>query len=100
MTKEEYKQRTSELYNEYNNKRKELDIEFALSNNDVKIGDVVADNCCMIIVENIRVDTAWAGRLPCAYFEGTRITKKFIPYKSGERATVYNVKEHLKAENL
>lgn len=100
MTKEEYKQKTSELYKEYQDKQKDLDVEFALSNNDVKIGDVVADNCSMIIVEKIKVDRAWLNNLPSAYFEGTRITKKFVAYKSGERATVYNVKQHFKAENL
>lgn len=99
MTKEEYKQKTAELYKEYQDKQKELDVEFALSNNDVKIGDVVADNCSMIIVEKIKV-RVWSSHLPSVYFEGTRLTKKFVAFKSGERATVYNVKQHLKAENL
>lgn len=100
MTKEEYKQKTAEIYKEYQYKQKELDVEFALSNTDVKIGDVVADNCSMIIVEKIKVDRAWSSHLPSVYFEGTRLTKKFVAFKSGERATVYNVKQHLKAENL
>lgn len=36
MTEEEYKQRTEELYIEYRQKQRELDKEYALSNNEVK----------------------------------------------------------------
>lgn len=100
MTKEEYKERTGQLYKEYKDKQRQLDVEFALSNNEVKIGDVVSDSCSTIIVEDIRVDSSWAGRLPMVYFYGTRITKKFVPFKSGEKATVYNVKNHIKSEGL
>lgn len=102
MTKEEYKERTGSLYKEYQNKQRQLDVEFALSNNEVKIGDVVSDSCSTIIVEDIRVDSAWAwaGHLPMVYFYGTRITKKFVPFKSGEKATIYNVKNHIKSEGL
>lgn len=100
MTKEEYKEKTEQLYKEYKSNQRELDVEFALSNNEVKIGDVVSDSLSTIIVEDIRVDSAWSGHLPMVYFYGTRITKKFVPFKSGEKATVYNVKNHIKSEGL
>lgn len=100
MTKEEYKEKTGQLYKEYKYKQRELDAEFALSNNEVKIGDFVSDSCNTIIVEEIRVDYAWSGHLPMAYFYGTRVTKKLIPFKSGGKTCVYNVKNHIKSEEL
>lgn len=98
MTKEEYKERSGQLYKEYEEKQRELDIEFALSNNNVEIGDIVSDSSSTIIVESIKVDIAWSwsGHLPSAYYYGTRLTKKLVPFKSGEKATVYNVKNHIK----
>lgn len=94
MTKEEYKQRTEELYREYRQKQRELDKEYALSNNEVKVGDIVFDSCITIKVESIKVEAY--GGIPHAYFEGPRLTKKLIPFKSGERGCVYNVKNHIK----
>lgn len=94
MAEEEYKQRAEELYREYRQKQIELDKEYALSNNEVKVGDIVSDSCTTIKVEIIKVEAY--GGIPHVYFEGPRLTKKLEPFKSGEKASVYNVKNHIK----
>lgn len=96
MTKEDYKKRADELYREYRQKQRELDKEYALSNNEVKVGDIVSDNSQTIKVEGIIIDSSYYGCTPTIHFEGIRLTKKLIPFKSGERGCVYNVKNHIK----
>jgi len=55
MTKEEYHSKIKELEQEVDIKKKLLRREFALSNNTVKIGDILEDHCHRIIVEKIGV---------------------------------------------
>lgn len=99
MTKEEYLSAKAKLNKEFEERLKDLDKEFALSNNDVEVGDIVSDRSHTIRVERILIDTPWRGSMPRAYFEGTKLTKKLEPFKSGEKVCVFNVEKHIRKED-
>ena len=96
MTNEEYWAKKEEIDKEFRKKNRELDVEFALSHNDIKDGDIVSDGSTTIVVEKIRVHPSWGSGLPYVYFEGTRLTRKLEPFKSKEIGTVFTIKKHIK----
>lgn len=98
MTKEEYLSAKAKLNKEFEERHKDLDMEFALSNNDVEVGDIVADKNNAIRVENISVFRS-VYQLPYVYFIGTRLTKKLKPFKSGEKISIFNVEKHIRKNN-
>lgn len=99
MTEQEYRQKRSELEKEYKKKKQDLDKQFVLSNNNVKIGDIVSDENCTIRVQFLVLKYDFCGN-PYLSYKGTRLTKKLEPYKSGDIAIVYKVKNHIKKEDL
>ena len=79
MDKKEYEDRLSALNVEFSAKKKELAKEFALSNNPVKIGDIISDHYKTIRVESF--SWGFGFKQPCVYYSGTRLTKKREPAK-------------------
>lgn len=99
MTKEEYLSAKNQLFKEFERKQRELDIKYALSNNDIEIGDIVSDNINTIKVEKIHVDTPWRGNMPRAYYEGIRLTKQLKPFKNGDKIYIHNVMKRIRKDN-
>lgn len=97
MTKEEYIRLKNELNEEFKERLRDLGKKFALSNNDVKVGDIVSDRCNTIRVEEICV-SGLLTTLPKVYYYGTRLTKNLEPFNSEYKACVSNVKNHIRKE--
>lgn len=96
MDKKEYEDRLSALKVEFSAKQKELAKEFALSNNPVKIGDIITDHYKTIRVE--RFSWGFGFKQPCVYYSGTRLTKKGEPAKREAEDNVV-VQENIKEIN-
>lgn len=79
MTEKEYQDAFKELMLKYENAKKELDKEFALSHNPVKIGDWVGDNCNYIRVEKMKISLRWTDIFPCLTYYGKTCKKDGTP---------------------
>ena len=102
VTKEEYKNRLSELQKQHALNLIDLRSQFALKNNTVKVGDTVTDHIGTIVVEKIKIETSFIDSFPeCTYF-GYELTKKLERKKSGAQRWVYqsNLKAKEEIERL
>ena len=81
MNKEEFLKAKKILEEEFEAKKKQLAREYAYSNNDVKIGDVITDHYKTIRVEKFLWGYDFGTRLSCMYYRGTRLNKKGEPMK-------------------
>jgi len=90
----EYKSRMEALHTRHASEIRELNAEYALANNPVKVGQVIRSAVCMIRVERIRVYARHYGP-PCCAYTGPQLTKSGRPYKSGAVETIYqdNIRE-------
>lgn len=75
MNKEEYLKVKKALEAEFEEKKKQLAREFAYSNNDVKIGDIITDHYKTIRVEKFLWGYDFFSHMPCMFYRGTRLTK-------------------------
>ena len=75
MNKEEYLKAKKALVEEFESKKKQIDKEFAFSNNPVKIGDIVTDNGKTIRVEKLLWHYPFMSKYPCMLYIGIRLTK-------------------------
>lgn len=86
MTLNEYEKELKKLNEKHDNELKELAIKFALSNNNVSIGDIVTDHIGSIKVDIIRFHLA---ETPSCVYCGIQHTKTGKPFKNKERRRVY-----------
>lgn len=88
MTYEEYQVAVKALEKEYMEKEQAVVREYALSNNPVKIGDVIRDHHCKIKVERISVLRSFSKKPQCVY-SGPRLKKNGEPYKNGDTESIW-----------
>lgn len=88
MEIEEYKTKLNDIIKAQEKKRHELYYEYAMANNNVKAADIVTDHIGSVLVDKITVHMGYGG-IPECYYRGVQMTKKGIPFKSGERRFVY-----------
>lgn len=88
MTLEEYKQRLSVLKQEAEKARLVLAKEYALSNNKVKIGDIITDHIGSIIVKKIFIEHALLTG-PSCFYEGIELLKTGLPNKKNKLRAVW-----------
>lgn len=81
MNKEEFLKAEKALKEEFEEKRKQLAREFAYSNNDVKIGDIINDHYKTIRVEKLLWGHNFGTPFSCMFYRGTRLTKNGQPAK-------------------
>jgi len=93
MDIEEYGLLLKKIEDKCNQEKAELAKEFALSNNNVKIGDFVTDHMHTIKVERIFVTKLHS--IPTCVYTGPRYTKAGKPTKRPESCQVYqtNIKK-------
>ena len=87
MTLDEYHKAAEALRQEYSANVTKLAKEYALSNNTVKIGDIVTGNTGSIVVNKINISICRS--IPQCIYRGVRLTKKGTPFKSGEESVIY-----------
>lgn len=81
MNKEEYLKAKKALEAEFEEKKKQLAREFALSNNPVKIDDIITDHYKTIRVLKFLWGYDFGSHMPCMFYRGTRLTKNGQPAK-------------------
>ena len=81
MNKEEYLKANKALAEEFEKKQAQLARDYAYSNNDVKIGDIITDHCRTIRVEKFFWGYDFGSQMPCMFYRGTRLNKKGEPMK-------------------
>lgn len=92
MTLEEYQEKLKKLKEEYNLRETDLAREFCMSNNTVKVGDIIEDHIGPIRVEQIQFTKreSMLSTVPQCVYSGAALTKKLLPRKNGEQyRTVY-----------
>ena len=85
MTVEEYRLRLDSLSKEYEINRRKIMREFAISNNELKVGDIFIDHIGPIQIESIRVGFGNLSSLPECVYQGTELKKDYTPKKSGSK---------------
>lgn len=89
MNKQEMDKAVSEVRATFSNARQAIWCEYAVSNNTVKIGDIVEDSAGKIKVDKIRSTFKFDADYPEMLLSGPRLKINGLPYKTGERITVY-----------
>lgn len=79
MDFKELKEKRRELYEKYEKENQELDKQYALENNPVKIGDIVTDHYHTIKVESMMQTTSC--EVPQMKYYGTELKKDGKPKK-------------------
>jgi hypothetical protein len=88
MIKEEYILKLKKLEEKFNNEKKELYKEYALSNNPYKVGDIIEDHYHVIKIEKIEVHK-FLEAFPSCVYKGEVLTKKLIPAKVQKDVYMY-----------
>jgi hypothetical protein len=93
MTKEEYDNKMKEFKLELFKKIRKLNVCFSHKNNPYNIGDIIEDHYHIIKIETIIV-YGGLSKYPTCKYSGIRLKKDLSPFKSGEKALMYqsNVK--------
>lgn len=92
MTEAEYKSRLHEIDQRYEKERMDLMAEYAISETDIRIGDIVGDKEKMIIVDEIGV-TRWG--IPSIYYIGRKVNRNGKVSKKADKYNVFNVIYHI-----
>lgn len=95
MTIEEYNKNLQEIRDRCRKMEKDLMLEYALANNDIKVGDILKDPCGYIVVEKISATTPFSGSTPTCVYYGPIVKKDGKPYKNGQKRWMYqtNIEE-------
>lgn len=82
MTAEEYKETIEALSKEFENNKKTIGRQYAISNSPLKVGEVATDHIGSIKIEKIQVDHSAAfGQLPQCVYIGKPLKKDLTPIK-------------------
>jgi len=91
MNIESYKKQLIQKKMDYEKDINALAVEFVLSNNTIKKGDIITDHIGSIRVEKIMVTLSFGRDDPRAVYKGDTLTKKLIPLKRPKERTVHEV---------
>ena len=89
MTQQEYEEKTLVLKKEHETQMHNLAREFALSNNPVKLQDIVTDHIGSIKVDKIGLSIH--NQKPSCFYSGMVLKKDLTPTKKFERRNVYQI---------
>jgi len=79
MTKEEYLNNLETLSKMHSHSIERLAKKYALSNNDISVGDVITDQLGSIRVKEVSTSTSFTRDLPECIYRGEKCTKKGKP---------------------
>jgi hypothetical protein len=88
MTELDYKQKMQIIESEYLQAKKNLYIEYAISQRKFKIGDIIKDHNNTII-EISKFGTCMTLGLPKPTYIGRELRKDLVKKKNGDIATIY-----------
>ena len=90
MNEKTYAQLKHEVHKKFSLEMKKLNREYAYSNTNVKVGDIISDHNGTIKVDDIGWAFSYMETLPGCLYSGIRLKKDLTPYKSKERETIYH----------
>lgn len=93
MTIEQYNEKIKFLNTVFENAKKEVGRDFAISNNTIKIGDIIKDHNGTIKVEVIRV---YLSNPPQCVYNGVELNKDNTPNKKGTKRDIFQINILLK----
>lgn len=101
MNQEEYISKLKTLHETFEEQKKAIYREYALSNNNVQIGDIVITKFIIIYVETIQIHISSFNNLPECVYSGTQLTKKLLPRAINKQNIVYqrDILEIIKGSN-
>jgi len=89
MTENEYLKKVKEIRRVAWFDIVELMRDYAVENNQIKLGDIISNHAMTIKVEKVRL---YRNELkPSLIYSGIRLTKAKKPFKSGEKASIYQM---------
>lgn len=88
MKLDELKKLEKQMEERHKKELSQLAIDFALSNQKFKIGQVVDSGVNKIKIDKVKVSGWSFGAPPCCVYYGVCYTKSNRPFKNGERAGV------------
>jgi hypothetical protein len=94
MEKQEFDSKMKDLEKRFEKEKGALIYEYALSSAIFKIGDIIQDHKCIIVVD--KISASFSYREVKTVYHGIELTKKLVPKKSGDRNSVWgneNVKK-------
>jgi hypothetical protein len=96
MTTQEYEEKLLILKKDHDAKILDLAREFAMSNNPVKLQDIVTDHIGSVKVDKIGLSIH--NQKPSCFYSGMVLKKDLTPTKKFERRNVYqiNLQNHIK----
>lgn len=90
MTKEEYNSKIKELQDDFEKKKSDVEVQYAMSNNPYNVGDILQSDFGIILkVEKVRVARKWSDMLPECVYIGQQLTKKLEPHKRPDVRQLY-----------
>jgi hypothetical protein len=87
MNQNEYSSRLVDLFNDYEFNRKSIMREFALSRNELKVGDIFIDHIGPIQIEEIRI--CYISSPPQCVYYGIELKKDYTLKKTGVKRAAY-----------
>ena len=87
MTKEEYKLKMDIIIGDFEDKKRELYVDFAMTNAKFKIGDIIKDHRWAFKVDKITVSKMYD--FPEAVYHGVELKKDLTPRKDNNRVAIY-----------
>lgn len=91
MTKEEFFKKKEELRREFRKKEDSLEMEYASSNNQVKIGDLIRDHIGCGKVLSYKCTTPYGYNSPSMVYECVEYTVKGKPKKYQSERVIFQV---------
>lgn len=89
MEQQEYKERLVKIQQEAERQKRNLAVEYALSNSPYDIGDVVKDHLGYLKIEKVDVTVTFGSQIPECVYYGVELKKDLTPMKSQTGRGVY-----------
>ena len=98
MEQSEYEEALKKIEYDFEVAKRKLYIEYGLSKAKFKVGDIIKDRSCILLIDKIRVGIL--NRLPEPIYLGPELKKDLTPRKDGNRASIYGNDAELIKENI
>ena len=87
MEELEYNERLKQIETDYDNAKKKLYLDYAMSKVIFKKGDIIKDSRCFMLIDKITVSKSFG--LPEPVYTGVELTKDLKPRKNGSRVSIF-----------
>ncbi len=89
MKEKTYETKVVKLEEDFKIKKRQLDLDYALSNRVAEAGDIIKSGSFCIEVSAMSLFYPFGNRNPTLIYSGPRLTKSLKPFKDGSYESVY-----------